>query len=415
MERFDSSGSGFNSSGSGSSNSFAGPSVAVIRDIPIAEHVPVKLSTTAANFSPWKTYFGLLFREYDLLDHVDGTIDLLAMPHDPEWLAIDATIIRWFYQTVSNDIFRTVVRDGDSAHTEFFGTHQNDLSLDEYALKLKSLSDELRDLEFPIDDKIMLSTLSAGLSEDLSNTASNLTLLTTPTFEQALAPAPPQASPGSGSPHRLHRRLLPWCPDSRALASSMGQPRVSPAGQPPGQTGPWTGQSGHRAAGRPGGTRAEPTTGPRTGQLRAVAAAAVVAVAVATVATVAPMPQPPRLVPRSTPPLRHGLPVTTHPSWPFAGASVLGRPAQYQRIAGLHQLGFRSTRSDASLFIYRTGNDMAYLLLYVDDIILTASTAGLLRQLTDSLRAEFALKDLGPLHYFLGIEVVRRADGFFLH
>ncbi|KAK1629730.1 hypothetical protein QYE76_004045 [Lolium multiflorum] len=208
MERFDSSGSGF-SSGSSSSNPFAGPSVAVIRDIPIAERVPLKLSTTAANFFPWKTYFGLLFREYDLLDHVDGTIDLLAMPHDPEWLAIDATIIRWFYQTVSNDIFRTVVRDGDSAHTvwakitglftdnkiqrvtflqqEFFGTHQNDLSLDDYALKLKSLSDELRDLEFPIDDKIMLSTLSAGLGEDLSNAASNLTLLTTPTFEQAVA------------------------------------------------------------------------------------------------------------------------------------------------------------------------------------------------------------------------------------
>ncbi|KAM0829073.1 hypothetical protein ACQ4PT_067109 [Festuca glaucescens] len=209
MDRFDSSGSGFNSSGSGSSNPFAGPSVAVIRDIPIAERVPVKLSTTAANFFPWKTYFGLLFREYDLLDHVDGTIDLLAMPHDPEWLAIDATIIRWFYQTVSTDIFRTVVRDGDSAHTvwtkitglftdnkiqrvtflqqEFFGTHQNDLCLDDYALKLKSLSDELRDLEFPIDDKIMLSTLSAGLGEDLSNAASNLTLLTTPTFEQAVA------------------------------------------------------------------------------------------------------------------------------------------------------------------------------------------------------------------------------------
>ncbi|XP_051219064.1 uncharacterized protein [Lolium perenne] len=208
MDHFDSSGSGF-SSGSGSSNPFAGPSVAVIRDIPIAERVPVKLSTTAANFFPWKTYFGLLFREYDLLDHVDGTIDLLAIPHDPEWLAIDATIIRWFYQTVSNDIFRTIVRDGDSAHTvwakitglftdnkiqrvtflqqEFFGTHQNDMSLDDYALKLKSLSDELRDLEFPIDEKIMLSTLSAGLGEDLSNAASNLTLLTTPTFEQAVA------------------------------------------------------------------------------------------------------------------------------------------------------------------------------------------------------------------------------------
>ena len=34
--------------------------------------------------------------------------------------------------------------------------------------------------------------------------------------------------------------------------------------------------------------------------------------------------------------------------------------------------------------------------------------------MTACLRDEFALKDLGPLHYFLGIEVVRRTDGFFL-
>nr|XP_040254971.1 uncharacterized mitochondrial protein AtMg00810-like [Aegilops tauschii subsp. strangulata] len=57
----------------------------------------------------------------------------------------------------------------------------------------------------------------------------------------------------------------------------------------------------------------------------------------------------------------------------------------------------------------------AYLLLYVDDIILTASSLELLRQHTARLSAEFAIKDLGPLHYFLGIEVVRRADRFFLH
>jgi hypothetical protein len=90
--------------------------------------------------------------------------------------------------------------------------------------------------------------------------------------------------------------------------------------------------------------------------------------------------------------------------------------AWYQRIAAfLHQLGFRSTRSDASLFLYNNGATTAYLLLYVDDIILTASSTDLMRQLTERLRAEFALKDLGPLHYFLGIEVVRRTDGFFLH
>ena len=81
----------------------------------------------------------------------------------------------------------------------------------------------------------------------------------------------------------------------------------------------------------------------------------------------------------------------------------------------MQSLGFRSTRSDASLFVYHQGADTAYLLLYVDDIILTASAPDLLQRLTAHLHDEFALKDLGPLHYFLGIEVVRRTDGFFLH
>nr|XP_020197791.1 uncharacterized mitochondrial protein AtMg00810-like [Aegilops tauschii subsp. strangulata] len=90
--------------------------------------------------------------------------------------------------------------------------------------------------------------------------------------------------------------------------------------------------------------------------------------------------------------------------------------AWYQRIAGfLQQLGSRATRSDASLFVYHQAPATAYLLLYVDDIIVTASSPELLRQHTARLSTEFAIKDLGPLHYFLSIEVVRRADGFFLH
>ena len=49
--------------------------------------------------------------------------------------------------------------------------------------------------------------------------------------------------------------------------------------------------------------------------------------------------------------------------------------AWYQRIAAfLQQLGFQSTRSDASLFVYHHGAATAYLLLYVDDIILTAQS-----------------------------------------
>lgn len=57
---------------------------------------------------------------------------------------------------------------------------------------------------------------------------------------------------------------------------------------------------------------------------------------------------------------------------------------------------------------------MAYILLYVDDIILTASYDVLRRHIMHQLADEFAMKDLGPLSYFLGIAVTRNQHGLFL-
>jgi len=77
-------------------------------------------------------------------------------------------------------------------------------------------------------------------------------------------------------------------------------------------------------------------------------------------------------------------------------------------------LGFSEARSDTFLFIYRRGADTVYLLLYVDDIILTASSQQLLSRVIDALKKEFAMKDLGPLHHFLGMSVQRRGAAIFL-
>jgi hypothetical protein len=79
----------------------------------------------------------------------------------------------------------------------------------------------------------------------------------------------------------------------------------------------------------------------------------------------------------------------------------------------LASIGFVEAKSDTSLFIYRQGEDTVYL-LYVDDIVLTAFTAGLLQRTIITLQQEFAMKDLGPLH-FLGITAERRPQGIFLH
>ena len=52
-----------------------------------------------------------------------------------------------------------------------------------------------------------------------------------------------------------------------------------------------------------------------------------------------------------------------------------------------------------------------YLLIYVDDIIVVSSTASAIPKLIAELRSEFSVKDLGVLHYFLGIEVHSPSSG----
>lgn len=78
-------------------------------------------------------------------------------------------------------------------------------------------------------------------------------------------------------------------------------------------------------------------------------------------------------------------------------------------------LGFKQSSSDNSLFVLSSGADLAYLLLYVDDIVLTASSTALLNRLISALSSEFEMSDQGPLHHFLGITVKRNESGLLLH
>ncbi|KAK1683231.1 hypothetical protein QYE76_044079 [Lolium multiflorum] len=73
----------------------------------------------------------------------------------------------------------------------------------------------------------------------------------------------------------------------------------------------------------------------------------------------------------------------------------------------LHGLGFAASRADTSLFILRKSTLTIYLLVYVDDIIVVSSSSAATDRLLHQLGTSFALKDLGDLHYFLGIEVHR--------
>lgn len=77
-------------------------------------------------------------------------------------------------------------------------------------------------------------------------------------------------------------------------------------------------------------------------------------------------------------------------------------------------IGFKQRISDPSLFILCHGKDIAYLLLYVDDIALTASSPQLLNRIITALASEFEMSDSDMLHYFLGIFYKRDNDGLLL-
>lgn len=76
--------------------------------------------------------------------------------------------------------------------------------------------------------------------------------------------------------------------------------------------------------------------------------------------------------------------------------------------------GFQNTKSDSSLFILKGTDHTTFLLIYVDGIIVTGSNTKFLEAFIKKLNAVFSLKDLGQLHYFLGIEVQRDAGGLYL-
>jgi hypothetical protein len=89
--------------------------------------------------------------------------------------------------------------------------------------------------------------------------------------------------------------------------------------------------------------------------------------------------------------------------------------AWYARLSTkLLQLGFSVSKADNSLFFLWNETITMFILVYVDDIIVTSSQPHVVTTLLKNLCDDFALKDIGDLHYFLGIEVKKVNDGIML-
>jgi hypothetical protein len=57
----------------------------------------------------------------------------------------------------------------------------------------------------------------------------------------------------------------------------------------------------------------------------------------------------------------------------------------------------------------RTSDSMLILVLYVDDLLITRSSSSIIVVVKEILYYRFSMEDMGPLHYFLGLEIIQDA------
>lgn len=80
----------------------------------------------------------------------------------------------------------------------------------------------------------------------------------------------------------------------------------------------------------------------------------------------------------------------------------------------LLQWGFKSPKSDFSLFYLYKRILIIFILLYVDDILVTGSHKKTIEKFVEVLDKTFYFKDIGDLKYFLCVEVIRDNSGIYL-
>ena len=85
----------------------------------------------------------------------------------------------------------------------------------------------------------------------------------------------------------------------------------------------------------------------------------------------------------------------------------------YSKIDGfLSNLSFTKSKANSNLYYKVEDGNPVMLLLYVDYQFVTGMNGFIVTK--RKIAAEFEMKDLGMMHYFLGMEVWQNADGIFL-
>ncbi|XP_026450888.1 uncharacterized protein LOC113351024 [Papaver somniferum] len=175
--------------------------------------IPILLDIKQDEYSSWAFLFEIHLQAHGLLFLIDGSAPTTEI--DKNILTqLDALCRQWMFSTMAKDFMLTVLRSGKTARelwdhlqklfqdnkgnraatleSKFVNIKFVDCSsIDDYCDKLKSLSDRLTNLDFPMNDKRLVIQLVNSLPEEY-NTVASFIQQSMPTFDASRSQLAPK-------------------------------------------------------------------------------------------------------------------------------------------------------------------------------------------------------------------------------
>ncbi|KAJ0954910.1 putative RNA-directed DNA polymerase [Helianthus annuus] len=157
----------------------------------IKTHIPFTLEIESSQYSSWATLFTLHCRAHLVEDHLKAKPETTTPESSSAlatWNRLDAIVLQWLYSTISNDLLHTIIDKTSTAHDAWVAIenlfHDNKASraiylmqkfantrldgfpnISAYCQALKTLSDQLANVDAAVTDERLVLQLIAGLND----------------------------------------------------------------------------------------------------------------------------------------------------------------------------------------------------------------------------------------------------------
>ncbi|XP_071738825.1 uncharacterized protein [Rutidosis leptorrhynchoides] len=178
----------------------------------IKNHIPITLELKNSHYNTWSELFQITCWAYDVLDHLSHPTDSAdssvttgsgTPPSSAQtalWSRLDAIVLNWLYETISIELFnnifdvgstatatwsriKDIFQDNKSSRALYLQRQFNSIMMDNfpdvtsYCQEIKSIANQLSNVDDKVSDPRMVLQLIAGLNDTYDSIASQLSYI----------------------------------------------------------------------------------------------------------------------------------------------------------------------------------------------------------------------------------------------